>query len=61
LGSSPIAPTRAGSYFSSLSLGKGACLRRVHISWRLSMSWSKPVVCEVCIGLEINDYFPAEI
>ncbi|MET0483679.1 MAG: pyrroloquinoline quinone precursor peptide PqqA [Aestuariivirgaceae bacterium] len=25
------------------------------------MSWSKPVVCEVCIGLEINDYFPAEI
>jgi len=25
------------------------------------MNWSKPVVCEVCIGLEINDYFPAEI
>ena len=21
------------------------------------MSWSKPVVCEVCIGLEINDIF----
>jgi coenzyme PQQ precursor peptide PqqA len=49
------------SYFWALSLGKGACLRRVHISWRLSMSWFKPVVCEVCIGLEINDYFPAEI
>ena len=25
------------------------------------MSWNKPVVTEVCIGLEINDYFPAEI
>lgn len=27
----------------------------------LVMSWNKPVVTEVCIGLEINDYFPAEI
>jgi coenzyme PQQ precursor peptide PqqA len=33
----------------------------LNISWRFLMSWSKPVVCEVCIGLEINDYFPAEI
>jgi len=29
--------------------------------WRFAMSWNKPVVTEVCIGLEINDYFPAEI
>jgi coenzyme PQQ precursor peptide PqqA len=31
------------------------------ISWRTVMTWNKPIVTEVCIGLEINDYFPAEI
>jgi len=25
------------------------------------MSWAKPTIAEVCIGLEINDYFPAEL
>jgi coenzyme PQQ precursor peptide PqqA len=24
------------------------------------MKWSKPKVKEVCVALEINDYFPAE-
>jgi len=24
------------------------------------MRWSKPVVEEICIGLEINGYYPAE-
>jgi coenzyme PQQ precursor peptide PqqA len=28
---------------------------------RSAMSWRKPKVVEICIGLEINDYFPAEI
>ncbi|MGE0213214.1 MAG: pyrroloquinoline quinone precursor peptide PqqA [Parvibaculaceae bacterium] len=26
-----------------------------------SMRWMKPTIEEVCIGLEINDYFPAEL
>lgn len=25
------------------------------------MKWSTPKVIEVCIGMEINDYFPAEL
>jgi coenzyme PQQ precursor peptide PqqA len=25
------------------------------------MSWKKPKVTEVCVGMEINDYFPAEL
>ncbi len=25
------------------------------------MRWKKPKVKEVCVGLEINDYFPAEL
>jgi coenzyme PQQ precursor peptide PqqA len=25
------------------------------------MSWKKPKVKEVCVGMEINDYFPAEL
>ncbi|WP_144294038.1 pyrroloquinoline quinone precursor peptide PqqA [Rhodoligotrophos appendicifer] len=25
------------------------------------MFWRKPVIEEICIGLEINDYFPAEL
>jgi coenzyme PQQ precursor peptide PqqA len=26
-----------------------------------AMKWSTPKVKEVCIGMEINDYFPAEL
>jgi coenzyme PQQ precursor peptide PqqA len=26
-----------------------------------AMKWSTPKVIEVCIGMEINDYFPAEL
>jgi coenzyme PQQ precursor peptide PqqA len=26
-----------------------------------TMKWSTPKVKEVCIGMEINDYFPAEL
>ncbi len=25
------------------------------------MKWVKPTIEEVCVGLEINDYFPAEL
>jgi coenzyme PQQ precursor peptide PqqA len=25
------------------------------------MRWKKPKVKEICIGLEINDYYPAEL
>jgi coenzyme PQQ precursor peptide PqqA len=25
------------------------------------VSWKKPKVTEVCVGMEINDYFPAEL
>jgi coenzyme PQQ precursor peptide PqqA len=26
-----------------------------------AMKWNTPKVTEVCIGMEINDYFPAEL
>jgi coenzyme PQQ precursor peptide PqqA len=26
-----------------------------------TMRWKKPKVKEVCVGLEINDYFPATL
>jgi coenzyme PQQ precursor peptide PqqA len=26
-----------------------------------AMKWAKPKVKEVCVGMEINDYFPAEL
>ncbi|MGE3226126.1 MAG: pyrroloquinoline quinone precursor peptide PqqA [Parvibaculaceae bacterium] len=25
------------------------------------MKWVKPTIEEICVGLEINDYFPAEL
>ena len=28
---------------------------------KIAMRWTKPKITEICIGLEINDYFPAEI
>jgi coenzyme PQQ precursor peptide PqqA len=35
------------------------------VIWQLHkenvMKWSTPKVIEVCIGMEINDYFPAEL
>jgi coenzyme PQQ precursor peptide PqqA len=30
-----------------------------HREKEVSMRWRKPKVKEVCVGLEINDYFPA--
>jgi coenzyme PQQ precursor peptide PqqA len=35
--------------------------RSIHIFWEACMSWKKPKVTEVCVGMEINDYFPAEL
>lgn len=37
-------------------------LRALNPIWKDNvMSWNKPKVKEVCIGMEINDYFPAEL
>ena len=30
------------------------------ISWRVLMAWTTPILVEICIGLEINGYLPAE-
>jgi len=36
-----------------------AFLRRQHQEERI-MSWTTPTLVEICIGLEINGYLPAE-
>ena len=28
--------------------------------WRNTMAWTTPILVEICIGLEINGYLPAE-
>ncbi|MBO0756252.1 MAG: pyrroloquinoline quinone precursor peptide PqqA [Bradyrhizobiaceae bacterium] len=28
--------------------------------WRTPMAWTTPVLVEICVGLEINGYLPAE-
>jgi coenzyme PQQ precursor peptide PqqA len=28
--------------------------------WRNAMAWTTPTLVEICIGLEINGYLPAE-
>jgi coenzyme PQQ precursor peptide PqqA len=35
------------------------CKIRISNSREKTMRWKKPKVKEVCVGLEINDYFPA--
>jgi coenzyme PQQ precursor peptide PqqA len=29
--------------------------------WEALMLWSKPKLVEICVGLEINAYYPAEL
>jgi coenzyme PQQ precursor peptide PqqA len=29
-------------------------------NWRKVMAWTTPTLVEICIGLEINGYLPAE-
>lgn len=29
--------------------------------WEAAIAWTTPVIEEICIGMEINGYFPAEI
>jgi coenzyme PQQ precursor peptide PqqA len=29
--------------------------------WEAVMLWSKPKLVEICVGLEINAYYPAEL
>jgi coenzyme PQQ precursor peptide PqqA len=39
----------------------GCCLwRRNEETWRKIMAWTTPSLVEICIGLEINGYLPAE-
>jgi coenzyme PQQ precursor peptide PqqA len=33
---------------------------RVRAHWRNVMAWTTPILVEICIGLEINGYLPAE-
>jgi coenzyme PQQ precursor peptide PqqA len=33
---------------------------RVRAKWRNVMAWTTPTLVEICIGLEINGYLPAE-
>ena len=37
--------------------------RRVNNFWKrnATMAWTTPTLVEICIGLEINGYLPAEI
>jgi coenzyme PQQ precursor peptide PqqA len=32
----------------------------VGVNWRNPMAWTTPTLVEICIGLEINGYLPAE-
>jgi len=36
-------------------------IQHAEITMEDSMKWAKPTVTEICIGMEINDYFPAEL
>jgi coenzyme PQQ precursor peptide PqqA len=31
------------------------------MKWEALMLWSKPKLVEICVGLEINAYYPAEL
>ena len=33
---------------------------RMWAQWRNAMAWTTPTLVEICIGLEINGYLPAE-
>ncbi len=33
---------------------------RARAQWRNAMTWTTPTLVEICIGLEINGYLPAE-
>jgi coenzyme PQQ precursor peptide PqqA len=33
---------------------------RARAQWRNTMAWTTPTLVEICIGLEINGYLPAE-
>jgi coenzyme PQQ precursor peptide PqqA len=33
---------------------------RLHVEEETTMAWTTPTLVEICIGLEINGYLPAE-
>jgi coenzyme PQQ precursor peptide PqqA len=38
----------------------GICLKAARNSVEDAMAWTTPTLVEICIGLEINGYLPAE-
>jgi coenzyme PQQ precursor peptide PqqA len=45
-----------------LSPAAAANPNRKAIMWRnVTMAWTTPTLVEICIGLEINGYLPAEL
>jgi coenzyme PQQ precursor peptide PqqA len=53
---------RAGINSNILLLYGGGCVSSGRqLPKEKAMKWSTPKVTEVCIGMEINDYFPAEL
>jgi coenzyme PQQ precursor peptide PqqA len=48
--------TRSDTYYHA---GR---IRRPATTWRsYPMAWKRPKIREVCIGMEINGYFPGEL
>ena len=39
---------------------RSACREEAHAMEEETMAWTTPTLVEVCIGLEINGYLPAE-
>jgi coenzyme PQQ precursor peptide PqqA len=53
-GSERLAPEPADTY------SVGHCSRPPHRPGSTHMAWTTPTLVEICIGLEINGYLPAE-
>jgi coenzyme PQQ precursor peptide PqqA len=40
--------------------GRRSSITQAAARWRITMAWTTPTLVEICIGLEINGYLPAE-
>ena len=60
-GKTPIAGLFVSPYFASCEGGTGLAGEDLaHKEKETTMSWTTPTLVEICIGLEINGYLPAE-
>jgi coenzyme PQQ precursor peptide PqqA len=52
----------SGVFAPRVPLGQSACSVGLITTrqWRTPMAWTTPTLVEICIGLEINGYLPAE-